>query len=224
MRRCRGAGLAGLAAVLLVAAGRAQVQQEPLAETTEGTGISINCSHPNIQSNEDIFWYRQLPGRGPAFIAFGHKGSKELPDPPGRLSVAADRRSSSLWLAQPRRGDAAVYYCAVGDTGALPLRPPGLTLSARPRVPGRFPRRTGTSTGIGPVDAPSRRAPGALSSHGVRSSSSTPTGEGDVKVTGTFKRSTQWLSVETTSVFDRIQNLWTSPVLRYPEKIFHFIP
>ncbi|CAM9857055.1 unnamed protein product [Bubo scandiacus] len=117
MRRGRGAGLAGLAAVLLVAAGRAQVQQEPSAETNEGTGVTINCSHPNIQSNDYICWFRQLPGRAPAFLVTGFKGSKELQAPPGRLSVAADRRSSALWLARPRRGDAAVYYCALGDTG-----------------------------------------------------------------------------------------------------------
>ncbi|XP_074747836.1 uncharacterized protein LOC141953273 [Strix uralensis] len=117
MRRGRGAGLAGLAAVLLVAAGRAQVQQEPSAETNEGTGVTINCSHPNIQSNDYICWFRQLPGRAPAFLAFTVKGSRELQAPPGRLSVAADRRSSALWLARPRRGDAAVYYCALGDTG-----------------------------------------------------------------------------------------------------------
>ncbi|NXV25202.1 TVA4 protein, partial [Cepphus grylle] len=71
------------------AAGRAQVQQEPSAETNEGTGININCSHPNIQTGDTIYGYRQLPGRGPAFL---------LGDPPGRLWVAADRRSSALWL------------------------------------------------------------------------------------------------------------------------------
>ncbi|XP_074019132.1 uncharacterized protein [Numenius arquata] len=117
MRRCRGAGLAGLAALLLVAAGRAQVQQEPSAETTEGTAISINCSHPNIQTGDMIYWYRQLPGRGPALLDSAYKDSKELRTPPGWLRVAADRRSSALWLARPRRGDAAVYYCALGDTG-----------------------------------------------------------------------------------------------------------
>ncbi|NXW93857.1 TVA4 protein, partial [Alopecoenas beccarii] len=98
-----------------VAPGRAQVQQDPSAETSEGTEISINCSHPNIQTGEDIIWYRQLPGRAPAFLVRGIRGSKALSDPPGRLSVAADRRSSALWLSWPRRGDAAVYYCAVGD-------------------------------------------------------------------------------------------------------------
>ncbi|NWQ84353.1 TVA4 protein, partial [Columbina picui] len=98
-----------------VTVGRAQVQQEPYAETIEGTGISITCSHPNIQAYDYIYWYRQLPGRGPEFLVTSIKGSKPLSDPPGQLSVAADRRSSALWLARPRRGDAAVYYCAVGD-------------------------------------------------------------------------------------------------------------
>uniref|UniRef100_A0A663DM62 Immunoglobulin V-set domain-containing protein n=1 Tax=Aquila chrysaetos chrysaetos TaxID=223781 RepID=A0A663DM62_AQUCH len=83
--------------------------QEPSAETTEGTSISINCSHPNKQFTEYIYWYRQLPGRGPAFLVSTLKDSKKLTDPPGRLSVAADRRSSALWLARPRRGDAAAF-------------------------------------------------------------------------------------------------------------------
>ncbi|KAF1673661.1 TVA4 protein, partial [Pygoscelis papua] len=88
---------------------RAQVQQQLSAETTEGTGVSINCSHPNIQSSEVIYWYCQLLGQGPAFIALALKGSKELQDPPGRLSVAADCWSSALWLARPQRRDAVVY-------------------------------------------------------------------------------------------------------------------
>ncbi|OXB63940.1 UNVERIFIED_CONTAM: hypothetical protein H355_013267 [Colinus virginianus] len=96
-----------------VAVSRAQVQQEPSAETSEGIGINITCSHPNIQTDHNIHWYRQLPGRGPAFLVSAFKDSKEMPDPVGRLSVSADRRSSALWLSRPRLGDAAVYYCAL---------------------------------------------------------------------------------------------------------------
>ncbi|NWT12114.1 TVA4 protein, partial [Vireo altiloquus] len=101
--------------LLAVAASRAQVQQEPLAETLEGTGINISCSHPKIQMEELICWYRQLPGRGPEFIVSINRDSRELPHIAGRLSVSADRSSSALWLGRPRRGDAAVYYCALGD-------------------------------------------------------------------------------------------------------------
>ncbi|NWY58516.1 TVAZ2 protein, partial [Chionis minor] len=101
--------------LLAVAAGTAQVQQETSAETTEGTGIIINCSHPNIETRGMIYWYHQLPGRGPAYLVSIHKGTKELPGLPGKLSVAADGQSSTLCLARPRRGDAAVYYCALRD-------------------------------------------------------------------------------------------------------------
>ncbi|NXT06949.1 TVA4 protein, partial [Prunella fulvescens] len=97
-----------------VAVARAQVQQEPLLETTEGTGINITCSHPKIQTSETIYWYRQLPDKGPELLVSVHKGSRELPDNAGHVSVSADRRWSALWLGRPRRGDAAVYYCALG--------------------------------------------------------------------------------------------------------------
>ncbi|NWZ30169.1 TVA4 protein, partial [Asarcornis scutulata] len=96
-----------------VAVCRAQVQQEPSAQTTEGTGINITCSHPNIQTDEVIHWYRRLPGRGPAFLMSIRKDSRALTDLPGWLVVAADRRSSALWLTEPRLRDAAVYYCAL---------------------------------------------------------------------------------------------------------------
>ena len=107
-----------------VAVSRAKVQQDPSAETTEGIGINITCSHTDTQPNDNIHWYRQPPGRAPTFLVSVFKGSKKVLDPAGRLSVSADRRSSALWLAQPRLWDVAVYYCAVGarrlETGLRP--------------------------------------------------------------------------------------------------------
>uniref|UniRef100_A0A8C4V3K0 Ig-like domain-containing protein n=1 Tax=Falco tinnunculus TaxID=100819 RepID=A0A8C4V3K0_FALTI len=99
-----------------VAAARAQVHQKPSAETIEGTSISLSCSHRSIKSYDFIYWYHQLPGQSPTYITSGSEGTSLVQDPPGRLSVAADRRSSSLWLARPQLRDAAVYYCAVGET------------------------------------------------------------------------------------------------------------
>ncbi|NXU92449.1 TVA4 protein, partial [Xiphorhynchus elegans] len=98
-----------------VAAGGAEVQQEPSVETTEGTGISIKCSHPNIRIGDFIHFYRQLAGGSPEFLARAAKGSREVRDPAGQMSVSADRRWTILWLSEPRAGDAAVYYCALGD-------------------------------------------------------------------------------------------------------------
>ncbi|NXB62724.1 TVA4 protein, partial [Struthidea cinerea] len=99
---------------MAVAVAKAQVQQESSLETTEGTGINISCSHPKIQTSDRIQWYRHLPGRGPEFLVSANKGFKELPVIAGHLWVSADRQSSALWLGRPRRGDAAVYYCALG--------------------------------------------------------------------------------------------------------------
>ncbi|XP_032305276.1 uncharacterized protein LOC107324950 [Coturnix japonica] len=124
-----------------VALSRAQVQQEPSAETSEGTGVNITCSHNNIQLGYYIQWYSQLPGRGPAFLVSAVKGSKEVLDPVGRLSVSEDRRSSALWLSRPRLGDAAVYYCVLGTRG----EEPGLRLSTN-----RF-GRSGDTVPSGPA-------------------------------------------------------------------------
>ncbi|NXG54036.1 TVAZ2 protein, partial [Psilopogon haemacephalus] len=95
------------------AAGRAQLQQEPWIETTEGTGITLGCSHPAIRLFDFIVWYRQLPGRPPSYLVQTFKETQEMQSPAGRLSVSANRQSSSLRLYRPRRGDAGIYYCAL---------------------------------------------------------------------------------------------------------------
>ncbi|NXY88633.1 TVA4 protein, partial [Alcedo cyanopectus] len=98
-----------------VSAVRARVQQEPSAKTTEGTGVSIKCSHPDIQPFVYICWYRMLPGRSPQFLESVLRASKAVRSPAGLISVAADRQSSTLRLSGPGRGDSAVYYCALAD-------------------------------------------------------------------------------------------------------------
>ncbi|XP_068023641.1 M1-specific T cell receptor alpha chain-like [Melanerpes formicivorus] len=99
---------------ITAAAGGAQVQQELSAETTEGTSIAFSCSHPNANVFDIIYWYQQLPDRGPTFLVRALSGSKELQSPAGQLSVAANRWSSTLRLARPRLRDTAVYSCAPG--------------------------------------------------------------------------------------------------------------
>ncbi|NXN03815.1 TVAZ2 protein, partial [Sylvia borin] len=91
-----------------------QVYQKPALETMEGTSISIKCTHPKIESTDFIQWYRQLPGREPELLVSTLKEFEELPAIAGQLSVSPDGRSSWLWLGRPGRGDAAVYYCALG--------------------------------------------------------------------------------------------------------------
>ncbi|NWS89417.1 TVA4 protein, partial [Toxostoma redivivum] len=66
---------------------RAQIQQEPSLETTEGTGINVTCSHPKIGTGDTIYWYRQLPKKGPEFLVSVHKGLRELPGSAGHVWV-----------------------------------------------------------------------------------------------------------------------------------------
>ncbi|NWV28307.1 TVA4 protein, partial [Origma solitaria] len=68
-----------------VTVARAQIQQEPSLETPEDTGINISCSHPNIQTNDYIHFYRHFPGRGPEFLTLTARGSKDLPDIAGQV-------------------------------------------------------------------------------------------------------------------------------------------
>ncbi|NWZ98200.1 TVA4 protein, partial [Nesospiza acunhae] len=96
-----------------VAADTDQVQQTPWAETTEGTGLNLTCQHPKIAA-DSTHWYRQFPHQAPQRIVTAVVGTKPVLEPEGSLTVSADRRWSALWLAEPRRGDAAVYYCALG--------------------------------------------------------------------------------------------------------------
>ncbi|NXP77803.1 TVAZ2 protein, partial [Ramphastos sulfuratus] len=95
------------------AAGRAQVQQEASAETTEGTGITLGCEHPKIGLLDFIVWYRQLPGQAPFYLIQTFRETKDMKSPAGRLSVAANRLSNTLQLYSPRLGDAGVYYCGL---------------------------------------------------------------------------------------------------------------
>ncbi|XP_053821384.1 LOW QUALITY PROTEIN: angiomotin-like [Vidua chalybeata] len=159
MRRCRGAGLAALAVLLLVAAVRAQIQQEPFLEIVEGSSITIKCSHPNIRTGDFIHFYRQLPGQRPELVAVTAKAPKEVRAPEGRLSVSADRRSSALWLGRPRRGDAAVYYCALGARAEEPGLRPGTNRRGRGR-PG--PAGGAAAPPAGAASPRSARDPGAL--------------------------------------------------------------
>ncbi|NXL76901.1 TVAZ2 protein, partial [Leptocoma aspasia] len=93
---------------------RAQVQQKMSLETTEGNSINISCSHPKKQMEDYIHFYRQLQGQSPELLALAARGSKDVLNVAGQLWVSEDGSSNALWLGWPRRGDAAVYYCALG--------------------------------------------------------------------------------------------------------------
>ncbi|CAM5154748.1 unnamed protein product [Eretmochelys imbricata] len=98
------------------APGRAEIRQPGSAEALEGAELNFTCSHGSI-TTETIVWYRQLPNRGPQFIVSGYQGIVNSSDPEGALHIPENRKSSALALRRARLADAAVYYCALRDTG-----------------------------------------------------------------------------------------------------------
>uniref|UniRef100_G1TYX0 T cell receptor alpha variable 4 n=1 Tax=Oryctolagus cuniculus TaxID=9986 RepID=G1TYX0_RABIT len=77
----------------------------------EGQNVNISCSHPNIDTNEYIFWYQQIHNQGPRFLIQGYKTNVQNEE--ASLLIAADRKSSTLGLARLSLRDTAVYYCTV---------------------------------------------------------------------------------------------------------------
>lgn len=90
----------------------AKTTQTTSMEAFEGQNVNISCSHPDIATNEYIFWYQQFPNQGPQFLIRGYKVDVE--HEATSLFIAADRKSSTLGLPQLSLKDTAVYYCTVG--------------------------------------------------------------------------------------------------------------
>ncbi|KAK9398008.1 hypothetical protein NXF25_021369 [Crotalus adamanteus] len=95
--------------------------QEPLLEALNGRKADLSCSHPNIQSSEYIYWYRQFPSQPPHFIARGYKEPSKS-NVIERISLVVDRsrKNSTLSFTKVTFEDQALYLCAIGDTVSHP--------------------------------------------------------------------------------------------------------
>ncbi|KAB0353793.1 hypothetical protein FD755_023509 [Muntiacus reevesi] len=89
-----------------------QVKQSPQSLTVQEGEISIlNCSYEN--SLFDYFpWYRQYPGKGPAFLIAIRSAVNKMED--GRLTIFLNKSAKqlSLHIATSQPGDSATYFCA----------------------------------------------------------------------------------------------------------------
>ncbi|KAB0353799.1 hypothetical protein FD755_023502 [Muntiacus reevesi] len=89
-----------------------QVKQSPQSLTVQEGEISIlNCSYEN--SLFDYFpWYRQYPGKGPAFLIAIRSAVNKMED--GRLTIFLNKSAKqlSLHIATSHPGDSATYFCA----------------------------------------------------------------------------------------------------------------
>ncbi|KAB0337291.1 hypothetical protein FD754_025265 [Muntiacus muntjak] len=96
-----------------------QVKQSPQSLTVQEGEISIlNCSYEN--SLFDYFpWYRQYPGKGPAFLIAIRSAVNKMED--GRLTIFLNKSAKqlSLHITTSQPGDSATYFCAASAQCSL---------------------------------------------------------------------------------------------------------
>ena len=105
----------------------ANTTQPSSMDYPEGQDVALPCNHSTIGRNEYIHWYRQNPNQSPQYVIRGLRGT--VNNSMAYLTIASDRKSSTLVLPQVTLRDTAVYYCVLreaywdrrGCTCAAPL-------------------------------------------------------------------------------------------------------
>ena len=91
----------------------AKTTQPSSMDCAEGENINLPCNHSTIGGNEYIHWYRQNPNQSPQYVIHGFQDTVD--SSVASLTIASDRKSSTLVLPQVTLRDAAVYYCVLRE-------------------------------------------------------------------------------------------------------------
>ena len=83
-------------------------------DCAEGEDINLPCNNYTTDGNDYIHSYQQNPNQSTQYVIDGLQGT--VNNSVASLTIASDRKSSSLVLPQVILRDAAVYYCIL--TGA----------------------------------------------------------------------------------------------------------
>uniref|UniRef100_A0A8C6FH33 Ig-like domain-containing protein n=1 Tax=Moschus moschiferus TaxID=68415 RepID=A0A8C6FH33_MOSMO len=87
----------------------AKTTQPSSMDCAEGEDVNLPCNHSSISGDEYIHWYRQNPNQSPQYIIHGFRDT--VSNSMASLTIASDRKSSTLVLPQVTLRDTAVYYC-----------------------------------------------------------------------------------------------------------------
>ena len=82
-------------------------------DCAEGEDVNLPCNHSTIGGNDYIHWYWQNPNQSPQYVIHGFRDT--VNGSMASLTIASDRKSSTLVLPQVTLRDAAVYYCALRE-------------------------------------------------------------------------------------------------------------
>ena len=91
----------------------AKTTQPNSMDCAEGEDVNLPCNHSTIGGNDYIHWYRQNPNQSPQYVIHGFRDT--VNGSMASLTIASDRKSSTLVLPQVTLRDAAVYYCALRE-------------------------------------------------------------------------------------------------------------
>uniref|UniRef100_A0A3Q2EDT3 Ig-like domain-containing protein n=1 Tax=Cyprinodon variegatus TaxID=28743 RepID=A0A3Q2EDT3_CYPVA len=79
----------------------------------KGSSVTLSCTY-NKGSTNDLFWYRQYPGKPPEFLK-SHSPFGEA-EKLGRLKFEAKEDKMNMTISSAVMTDSAVYYCALQPT------------------------------------------------------------------------------------------------------------
>ena len=82
-------------------------------DCAEGENVNLPCNHSTIDPLDYILWYWQNPNQSPQYIIHGLRDT--VNSSMASLTIASDRKSSTLVLPQVTLRDAAVYYCILRE-------------------------------------------------------------------------------------------------------------
>ncbi|ELR46803.1 hypothetical protein M91_08716, partial [Bos mutus] len=94
----------------------AKTTQPSSMDYPEGEDVTLPCSLSTVSGNEYIHWYRQSPSQSrqsPEYIIHGFRDT--VNSSMASLTIASDRKSSTLVLPQVTLRDTAVYYCILRE-------------------------------------------------------------------------------------------------------------
>ncbi|MXQ98940.1 hypothetical protein E5288_WYG004582 [Bos mutus] len=91
----------------------AKTTQPNSMDCAEGEDVTLPCNHSTIGGDEYIHWYRQNPSQSPQYVIHGLRGT--VNSSMASLTIASDRKSSTLVLPQVTLRDTAVYYCVLRE-------------------------------------------------------------------------------------------------------------
>ena len=89
----------------------AKTTQPSSMDCAEGEDVNLPCNHSTIRVDDYIHWYRQNPNQSPQYVIRGLRGIVD--SSLASLTIASDRKSSTLVLPQVTLRDTAVYYCVL---------------------------------------------------------------------------------------------------------------